>query len=154
VALDLGTRTDEGAWPTRALIDGVKWISTDDCGFLFGQYANCYGCALDVERYYPNYRLTRARVSLHAGRRCAPRPRRQGGRPGNHTTRCASVTRPVPSPSFQPLRHPRLFTCANNTPVASIFGFIDSPTSYDFIKGTSLPGMALSEVTQSRVSRS
>ncbi|HSP33496.1 MAG TPA: hypothetical protein VLU46_04175, partial [Thermoanaerobaculia bacterium] len=56
-ALDLGTRTDIGRVSyAELMIDGVRWLSTDDCTLPFGGYANCYGVPrYDVERFYPNY---------------------------------------------------------------------------------------------------
>jgi hypothetical protein len=152
-ALDLGTRSDEGRVAyLELLIDGVKWLNTDDCGFLFGQYANCYGLPrFDVERYYPNYPDSpRAGYlfTLDVGALLALGD--QGVRPGNHTLKvrvgdASGTFAELPSPSGIPV----FFTCADNTQFASIFGFIDSPTSYDFIKGTvTFQGWALSEVNQ------
>jgi hypothetical protein len=58
-ALDVAPRGDIGRVSyVELLIDGVRWISTDDCAFspIFGAYTNCYGLPrYDVERLYPNY---------------------------------------------------------------------------------------------------
>jgi N-acetylmuramoyl-L-alanine amidase len=56
-ALDLGTRVDSGRVSyVELLIDGVRWLSTDDCGVVAGRLANCYGIPrFDVARYYPNF---------------------------------------------------------------------------------------------------
>jgi Bacterial Ig domain len=56
-ALDLGTRFDTGRVSyAEVLVDGVKWLSTDDCGMVFGRLANCYGIPrFDVARAYPTY---------------------------------------------------------------------------------------------------
>jgi hypothetical protein len=56
-ALDLGTRQDQGRVAyIELLVDGVPWLTTDDCGIMFGQYANCYGLPRhDVHRFYPSY---------------------------------------------------------------------------------------------------
>lgn len=153
-ALDLGTRSDEGRVAyLELLIDGVKWINTDDCGFLFGQYANCYGLPrFDVERYYPNYPDSpRAgyMFTLDVGALLALGD--LGVRPGNHTLKvrvgdAAGTFAELPGPAGIPV----FFTCADNTQFASVYGFIDSPTSFDYVKGNVVfQGWALSEGPQS-----
>lgn len=58
-ALDLGTRGDTGRVAyVELMIDGVRWLSTDNCFFhdTMNAYLNCYGMQrFDVQRYFPNY---------------------------------------------------------------------------------------------------
>ncbi|HEV7767934.1 MAG TPA: Ig-like domain-containing protein [Thermoanaerobaculia bacterium] len=56
-ALDLGTRQDPGRVAyAELLVDGVPWISTDDCAAVAGRFDNCYGLPrYDVARYYPTF---------------------------------------------------------------------------------------------------
>ena len=56
-ALDLGTRQDTGRVAyVDLMVDGVPWLSTaEDCGVVFGEFANCYGLPRsDVQLHYPH----------------------------------------------------------------------------------------------------
>lgn len=152
-ALDLGTRNDVGrVGMIELLVDGVPWITTDNCGFAFGQYANCYGLPrYDVQRYYPTYPdAPRAGYlfTLDIGALFAI----PGGgvKPGNHTLKVrvsdlSGTVSEIPGPAGIPV----FFTCAEtDTQFAAAFGFIDIPVSFDYVKGTVLfQGWALSEST-------
>ena len=149
-ALDLGTRNDTGRVAyLELLIDGVPWITTDDCGFVFGQYANCYGLPrYDVQRYYPTYPdspRSGYMFTLDVGALLALG--NLGVRPGNHTLKvrvgdAAGTFAELPGPAGIPV----FFTCADNTQFASVYGFIDSPTSFDYVKGNVVfQGWALAE---------
>ena len=138
-ALDLGTRTDLGRVSyVELLIDGVRWNSTDNCSFdaTFNAFVNCYGLPrFDVERYYPNYPDSpRAgyMLTLDVGALLA-----LGVPPGNHVLKVrvgdqAGTFSEIPGPQGIPV----FFTCATATTNFDSFGFIDLPTSFDFIKGT------------------
>jgi hypothetical protein len=70
-----------------------------------------------------------------------------GVRPGNHRIKVrvgdnAGTFSELPDPSGIPV----FFTCADNTQFSSVYGFIDSPTSYDYVKGNVVfQGWAVSE---------
>jgi N-acetylmuramoyl-L-alanine amidase len=149
-ALDLGTRNNEGRVSyLELMVDGAKILSTDNCGFLFGQYANCYGLPrYDVERYYPNYPdAPRAgyMFTLDVGALLALG--NAGYRPGNHVLKVRvgdqqSTFAELPGPAGIPV----FFTCGDNSVFAAAYGFIDIPTSFDYMKGTvTFQGWALSE---------
>lgn len=149
-ALDLGTRNDIGRVAyLELLIDGVPWLNTDDCGFIFGQYANCYGLPRsDVERYFPGYPdAPRAgyMFTLDVGALLALGD--AGVRPGPHTLKvkvgdAAGTFAEIPGPAGIPV----FFQCSDNTQFASVYGFIDSPTSSDYVKGSVLfQGWALAD---------
>lgn len=136
-ALDLGTRTDVGRVAyVELLIDGVRWYSTDDCAFspLFGTYTNCYGLTrFDVARYYPTYPdapRSGFLFTLDVGALLA-----EGVRPGNHNlkVRVGDVQQTfteLPGPAGIPV----FFECAEDQ-VASAIGFIDIPTTYQYVSG-------------------
>jgi hypothetical protein len=137
-ALDLGTRTDTGRVAyVELMVDGRRWISTDDCAFnsVFGNYVNCYGLPrYDVERYYPNYPdVPRAGFlfTMDVGALLA-----LGVRPGNHVlkVRVGDLQQ-----TFTELPNrdgiPVFFECAENR-VAAAVGFIDVPHNSDYVKGT------------------
>jgi len=139
--LDLGTRIDLGRVSyVELLIDGVRWISTDDCSFnaVFGAYANCYGLPrYDVERFYPNYPdAPRAgfMFTLDVGALFA-----LGVRPGNHVLKIRvgdqqQTFADIPGPQGIPV----FFTCAEQNFDFAATGFIDFPTTFDYVKGNVL----------------
>jgi N-acetylmuramoyl-L-alanine amidase len=151
-ALDLGTRDDVGRISyVELLVDGVPLITTDNCGFIFGQYANCYGLPrFDVQRYYPNYPdapRSGYMFTLDVGALFAL-PAGFAYKPGNHTLKVRvgdnfGTVSELPGPAGIPV----FFTCADtDTLFAGIFGFIDIPTSFDYVKGVvAFQGWALSE---------
>jgi hypothetical protein len=137
-ALDLGTRTDTGRVSyVELLIDGVRWYSTDDCGFsaVFGAYTNCYGLPrYDVERFYPNYPdAPRAgfMFTMDVGALIA-----LGVRPGNHVLKVRVGDN---QQTFAELPNrdgiPVFFTCTDQNHDFASSGFIDFPTSFDYVKG-------------------
>jgi hypothetical protein len=135
-ALDLGTRTGTGGVAyVELVIDGKEWLSTDDCGFLFGGYANCYGLPrFDVQRFYPNYpNAPRAgfMFTMDVGALMS-----LGVRPGHHILKVRVGDREqtfadIPNPDGIPV----FFTCAEDTFNFASFGFIDQPTTFDFVGG-------------------
>lgn len=145
-ALDLATRTDVGRVSyVELLIDGVRWISTDNCAYspLFGAYTNCYGLPrYDVERYYPNYPdapRSGFMFTLDIGALFA-----LGVAPGNHVIK-VRVGDQQQTFAELPGRDgiPVFFTCAEQTFDFPAQGFIDIPTSFDYIKGnTTFQGWA------------
>jgi N-acetylmuramoyl-L-alanine amidase len=138
-ALDLGTRADTGRVSyVELLIDGVRWYSTDDCAFsnVFMAYTNCYGLPrFDVERYFPNYPDSpRAgfMFTLDVGALLA-----LGVHPGNHVLKVRvgdqqQTFTELPSRDGIPV----FFTCVENDHVFGPNGFIDVPTTFDYVKGT------------------
>jgi hypothetical protein len=148
-ALDLAPRTDIGRVSyVEMVIDGVRWASTDDCGFntQFNQYANCYGLPrFDVQRYYPTYPdspNSGFMFTLDVGALLA-----LGVRPGNHVLK-VRVGDQQQTFSELPTRDgiPVFFTCAGDNNVFPAYGFIDIPTSFDFVKGvTVFQGWAIGE---------
>jgi N-acetylmuramoyl-L-alanine amidase len=148
-ALDLATRTDVGRVSyVELLIDGVRWASTDDCNFssIFGAYTNCYGLPrYDVERYYPNYPdAPRAgfMFTLDVGARIS-----LGVRPGNHVMKVRVGDQ---QQTFAELPNrdgiPVFFTCADQNFDFAALGFIDFPTTYDYVKGNvTFQGWAIDE---------
>jgi hypothetical protein len=147
-ALDLATRTEVGRVSTvELMIDGVRWISTDDCAFspIFAAYTNCYGLPrYDVERLYPNYPDSpRAgfMFTLDVGALLAI-----GLHPGNHVIK-VRVTDQQQTTVELPNRDgiPVWFQCAEDTLTSPVFGFIDIPAASDLVKGNVLlQGWALS----------
>lgn len=149
-ALDLGTRASNigRVGYVELLIDGVPWISTNDCGYstIFANYTNCYGLPrYDVERYFPNYPdapRSGFMFTLDVGALFA-----LGVRPGAHNlkVRVGDV-----SGTFTELPHrdgiPVFFTCAEVDFDFAAVGFIDQPTSFDYVKGnTMFQGWAIDE---------
>jgi hypothetical protein len=135
-ALDLGTRRDLGRVAyVSLLIDGVEWISSDDCGVNgLGRYANCYGIPrYDVQRYYPTYPdAPRAGFlfTLDVGALL-----QLGVRPGNHflTVRVGDREQ-----TFADLPNkdgiPVWFQCATSFETPGT-GFIEFPNSFDYVTG-------------------
>jgi hypothetical protein len=149
-ALDLGTRASNVGRVSyvELLIDGVRWYSTDDCAFnaFFSNYVNCYGLPrFDVQRYYPTYPdAPRAGFlfTVDVGALLA-----LGVRPGNHVLK---VRVGDFSGTFAELPNrdgiPVFFSCGEDRTGAA-FGFIDVPTTFDYVKGDLVvQGWVLSEL--------
>lgn len=136
-ALDLGTRRDVGRVSYVSLmIDGVEWISSDDCGLNgLGRYANCYGLPrYDVQRYYPNFPdAPRAGwlFTLDVGALMT-----LGVRPGNHTLHVRVGDR---EGTFADLPNhdgiPVWFECSTGGIDTPGTGFIEFPNSFDYVGG-------------------
>jgi hypothetical protein len=136
-ALDLGTRTNLGRVAyVELMVDGVRWISSDDCRFstIFNTYTNCYGLPrFDVQRYYPTYPdspRSGFMFTLDVGALMA-----LGVRPGNHNLKVRvgdlqQTFTELPGPQGVPV----FFECAEDR-VAAAMGMIDVPASFDFVKG-------------------
>lgn len=139
-ALDLGTRQDIGRVSyAELLIDGVRWLSTDDCGVVGGRFANCYGVPrYDVARYYPTFPdAPRAGFifTLDVGALM-----NLGVRPGLHNLTVRVGDR---DQTFTELPHrdgiPVWFQCADgDTFDFPGFGAIDFPATFDYVGGTVL----------------
>ena len=136
-ALDLGTRVNTGRVAlAELLIDGVRWASTDDCGLVAGQYANCYGLPrYDVQRFYPNYPdapLSGFNFVIDIGALF-----QLGVREGHHTIKVRvldqqqTVTE-LPGPQGIPV----FFKCAETSFDFPAIGWIDVPTKFDYMGGT------------------
>jgi N-acetylmuramoyl-L-alanine amidase len=147
-AVDLGTRADLGRVSyVELLIDGVRWISTDNCAWstLFNTYTNCYGVTrYDVARYYPTYPdsvHSGFLFTLDIGALLA-----LGVPPGNHVLKVRvgdqqQTFAELPGPQGIPVN----FQCGEDR-VASAQGFIEVPTAFDFVKGNvTFQGWAISE---------
>jgi hypothetical protein len=136
-ALDLGTRVDTGRVSyVELLVDGARWLSTDDCSLPFGGFANCYGLPrFDVQRYYPNYPdAPRAgfMFTLDVGIMIARNLFREGNhilkvRVGDQQQTFAELPGPQGIPVF--------FKCAESTFDSPTAGYIDVPTSFDYVTG-------------------
>jgi len=135
-ALDLGTRRDVGRVSyAELLIDGVRWLSTDDCGLVLGKFANCYGLPrYDVARYYPTYPdAPRAGFlfTLDVGALMS-----NGVRPGNHTMHIRVGDR---EGTFADLPNhdgiPVFFQCADANQGFPASGFVEFPQTFDFVGG-------------------
>ena len=148
-ALDLGSRVDTGRVSyVELLIDGVRWISTDDCAFstTFAAYTNCYGLPrYDVQRYYPNYPdapRSGFMFTLDVGALVA-----LGVRPGHHVMKVRvgdqqQTFAEIPGPQGIPV----FFTCVEQDRNFAAFGFIDIPRQFDYVGGNVLlQGWALDE---------
>ena len=138
-ALDLGTRTDTGrVMYAELLIDGVRWLSTDDCGVVGGQFANCYGIRRsDVARFYPTFPdapLAGFLFTLDVGHLM-----NLGVRPGAHHL---SVRVGDREQTFAELPNrdgvPVWFQCVDDTFDFAAYGYVDFPLSYDYVSGTVL----------------
>lgn len=136
-ALDLGTRQDTGRVAyAELLVDGVRWLSTDDCGVVAGRFANCYGLPrYDVARYYPTFPdAPRAGYlfTLDVGSLL-----NIGVRPGNHNLMVRVGDR---EQTFTELPNrdgiPVFFQCVDDTFDFLAIGFIDFPTKSDYVGGT------------------
>jgi hypothetical protein len=136
-ALDLGTRDNVGRVSyAELMVDGVRWLSTDDCGVVEGRFANCYGLPrYDVARYYPTFPdAPRAGFlfTLDVGALI-----NLGVRPGNHVL---SVRVGDRDQTFTELPTqdgiPVWFQCVDQTFNFAGFGFIEYPTAFDYVGGT------------------
>jgi hypothetical protein len=136
-ALDLGTRDSVGrVGYAQLLIDGVPWLSTDNCGVVAGRYANCYGIPrFDVARYYPTFEdAPRAGYlfTLDVGALI-----KLGLRPGHHrlSVRVGDVDQ-----TFTELPNrdgiPVWFQCVDDDFDFAGFGFIEYPTPGAYVGGT------------------
>jgi Bacterial Ig domain len=148
-ALDLSTRSDVGGVSyIEFLVDGRRWISTDDCAFspIFSAYVNCrFLPRYDVARYYPTYPdspRSGFMFALDVGALFA-----LGVRPGGHNIKVRvgdldGNTTDLPNRDGIPV----VFTCAETTFVFPAVGFIDIPTTYDYVKGNvTFQGWAVDE---------
>ena len=136
-ALDLGTRLDTGRVSyAELLVDGVPWLSTDDCGVVSGEFANCYGLPrYDVQRFYPTFPdAPRAGFlfTLDVGALMT-----LGVRPGNHQLMIRVGDR---EQTFAEIPNrdgiPVWFQCVDNTFAFAGFGFIEYPNQFDYVGGT------------------
>lgn len=136
-ALDLGTRSDTGRVSyVELLVDGARWLSTDDCGVVLGRYANCYGLPrYDVARYYPTFPdAPRAGFlfTLDVGALV-----RLGVREGNHQLMVRVGDR---EQTFAEIPNrdgiPVWFQCVESPFNFAGFGFIEYPNSSDYVGGT------------------
>lgn len=147
-AVDLGTRADLGRVSyVELMIDGVRWMSTDNCAFstIFNTYTNCYGVPrYDVARYFPTFPdsvHSGFLFTLDVGALMA-----LGVPPGHHVMKVRvgdqqQTFAELPGPQGIPVE----FQCAEDR-VASAQGFIDIPTSFDYVKGNvTFQGWAISE---------
>jgi Bacterial Ig domain len=135
-ALDLGTRQDTGRVAyAELLVDGVRWLSTDDCGLVAGRFANCYGLPrFDVARYYPMFPdAPRAGFffTLDVGTLL-----NIGVRPGIHNLMVRVGDR---EQTFTELPNrdgmPVWFQCVDDNFDFIAIGFIDFPTKNDYVSG-------------------
>lgn len=138
-ALDLGTREDVGRVSyVELMVDGVTWISTDDCTFVddFGGYVNCYGMQrFDVQRYFPNYPdapRSGFMFGLDVGALLA-----LGVAPGQHDLKVRvgdkeQTFADLPNTSGIPV----YFECAETLSNFASLGYIDFPVKFDYINGT------------------
>ncbi|MFL6244905.1 MAG: hypothetical protein ACJ74H_02690 [Thermoanaerobaculia bacterium] len=135
-ALDLGTRLDTGRVAyAELLVDGVRWLSTDDCGVVAGRFANCYGLPrFDVARYYPMFPdAPRAgfMFTLDVGTLL-----NIGVRPGNHNLVVRVGDR---EQTFTELPNhdgiPVWFQCVDDDFDFFAVGYIDFPTKQDYVAG-------------------
>jgi hypothetical protein len=136
-ALDLSTRESLGRVAyAELMVDGVRWLSTDDCGVVAGRYANCYGLPrFDVQRYYPTFPdAPRAGFlfTLDVGALL-----NLGVRPGHHrlSVRVGDVEQTF---TELPTRDgiPVFFQCVDDDFDFASFGFIEFPRTMDYVGGT------------------
>lgn len=136
-ALDLGTRTDIGrVGYLELMVDGVRWLSTDDCGRPFGALENCYGIPrYDVQRYYPTYPdapRSGFLFTLDVGALLASGLVREG--PHTLKVRVGDMQQTfadLPGPAGIPVT----FKCAVAGLDLESIGFIDVPTTFDYVRG-------------------
>jgi N-acetylmuramoyl-L-alanine amidase len=148
-ALDLGTRDNPGRVAyAELLVDGVKWLSTDDCRFdsTLGGYINCYGLPrFDIATYYPNYPdaiRSGFGFTLDVGTLIA-----LGVRPGPHNIKVRVGDQ---EQTFSTLPDPAgvnvFFHCAPDLFDFASFGYIEFPNPNDLLGGTvTFYGWALDE---------
>ena len=136
-ALDLGVRGNTGrVMYADLMVDGVRWLSTNDCGQVEGRYANCYGLPrFDVARHYPSFPdAPRAGFlfTLDVGYLM-----NLGVPPGHHTL---SVMVGDRDGTFATLPTedgiPVFFQCVDNDAFDFLaVGFIEFPTASDYVGG-------------------
>lgn len=146
-ALDLGTRENTGRVAyAELLVDGVRWLSTGNCGVVEGAFANCYGLPrFDVAKYYPSFPdapRSGYLFTLDVGALL-----NLGVRPGNHTL---SVRVGDREGTFSEIPNadgiPVFFQCAESTLHFPAQGFIEFPANFDYVGGTVVfRGWALTE---------
>ena len=138
-ALDLSTRSELGRIGyAELLIDGVPWLSTDDCGVSAGRFSNCYGIPrYDVQQYYPTFPdspLSGFLFTLDVGALL-----NLGVRPGLHNMRVRvgdleQTFAEIPGRDGIPV----WFQCVDNEfPFAGV-GFVEFPGTYEYVGGTIL----------------
>ncbi|MGH9457867.1 MAG: Ig-like domain-containing protein [Thermoanaerobaculia bacterium] len=137
-ALDLGTRENLGRVAyAELLLDGVSWLTTDDCTFdaTLGGYVNCYGLpSLDVERFYPTHPdAVRSRFffTLDVGSLMA-----LGVRPGAHNLKVRvgdleQTFAELPNSSGINV----FFRCAPGDLDFPAIGYIEFPEKMDYVGG-------------------
>ena len=149
-ALDLSTRANGvgGVTFVELVIDGVPWVSTDACAFspIFGAQVNCrLQPRFDVARYYPTYPdapQSGFMFTLDVGALLA-----LGVHPGGHNMKVRvgdldGNTSEIPNRDGIVVN----FTCAESNQDFAAQGFIDIPTTYDYVKGnTVFQGWAIDE---------
>lgn len=137
-ALDLGTRTNTGRVAyAELLVDGAKWLSTDQCTFnaTLGAFVNCYGLDRpDVARYFPTYPDSPRSgflFTLDVGYLMA-----LGVPPGHHWLQ---VRVGDEEQTFAELPGPAgvnvFFTCVEQSFDFPSFGYIEFPDKMDFVNG-------------------
>ncbi len=136
-ALDLSTRGGTGRVAyAELLVDGVRWISTDDCGVVEGRYANCYGLPrFDVARYYPTFPdapLSGFLFTLDVGALL-----NLGVNPGPHTLKVRvgdleQTFAELPGRDGLPVR----FQCVDASFDFPGVGYIDHPSNQGLVGGT------------------
>ncbi len=135
-ALDLGTRDGEGRVAyAELMIDGVRWLHTGMCGVVGGRFSNCYGVPrYDVAKYYPNFPdAPRAGFifTLDIGALIE-----LGVPEGAHrlSVRVGDVEQ-----TFTELPNrdgvPVWFQCVQDDFNFSGYGFIEFPTTFDYVSG-------------------
>lgn len=149
-ALDLSTRSDVGRVAyVELMIDGVRWMSApDDCGYnpIFGAYVNCYGLPrYDVARYFPTYPdspQSGFMFTLDVGALLALQVP-----PGRHIMKVRVGDQ---QGTFADLPNndgvPVTFTCADTNADFAPIGYIDVPTTFDYLSGNAVfQGWAVDE---------
>ena len=136
-ALDLGVRGNTGRVSyAELLIDGVRWLSTNDCGQVEGRFANCYGLPrFDVARHYPTFPDSPRSgflFTLDVGYLM-----QLGIRPGHHTL---SVHVGDRDGTFATLPTddgiPVFFQCVDNQEWDFLsVGYIEYPNMFDYVGG-------------------
>jgi hypothetical protein len=135
-ALDVGTREGVGrVGYAELLVDGVPWLTTDDCGVVGGRFSNCYGVPrYDVARYYPTFEDSPKAgfiFTLDVGALMT-----LGVRPGHHTlmVRVGDLEQ-----TFAELPNrdgiPVTFQCVQDNFFFSGYGFIEFPQTLDYVSG-------------------
>jgi len=148
-ALDLGSRADTGRVSyVELMVDGVRWYSTDNCRWSdeFGAYINCYGYPRpDVARYFPNFPdspRSGFMFAMDVGALLAA-----GVSPGHHDIKVRVGDREetfadIPGPAGIPV----FFTCADDNQDFASLGFIEYPTSFEYLQGNAMfHGWAIDE---------